>query len=126
MRTSALICTSMFVDFATLIWSCLAWKELKNISETLVLLLAAVVTFSRSIGSAFQSSLLAIAGSIVGAALGILTIALVSEISLGFSFMDHPITMVRRLSHLHMCGTAIGRFCLMHALALGGYDSSAS
>ena len=61
----------------------------------------AVVTFSRSIGSAFQSSLLAIAGSIVGAALGILIIALLSGLSLGFSFMDHPITMVSRSRHLH-------------------------
>ncbi len=60
-----------------------------------------MVTFSKSLGSAFQSALLAIAGSVVGAALGILTISLLSGLSTGFSYMDHPITMVRRRVPLH-------------------------
>lgn len=56
-----------------------------------------MVTFSKNLGSAFQSALLAIGGSVVGAALGILTIALLSGLSTGFSYMNHPVTMVRRV-----------------------------
>lgn len=55
-----------------------------------------MVTFSKNLGSAFQSALQAIAGSVVGAALGILTIALLAGLSTGFSYMSHPVTMVRR------------------------------
>ena len=55
-----------------------------------------MVTFSKNLGSAFQSALLAIGGSVVGAALGILTIALLSGLSTGFLYMNHPVTMVRR------------------------------
>ena len=59
-----------------------------------------MVTFSKNLGSAFQSALLAIAGSVVGAALGILTIALLAGLSTGFSYTNHPVTMVRRCAVL--------------------------
>lgn len=55
----------------------------------------AVVAFGKNLGSAVQTALLAIAGSVVGAALGVLIIALLSGLSPGFSYSTHPITMVR-------------------------------
>ncbi len=54
-----------------------------------------MVAFSNNLGATFQSALLAIVGSIVGAALGILIIALLSGLAMGFSFENHPKTMVR-------------------------------
>ena len=60
----------------------------------------AVVAFSNNLGATFQRALLAIAGSVVGAALGILIIALLSGLATGFSFDNHPKTMVHAPSFL--------------------------
>ncbi len=53
-----------------------------------------MVAYSKNLGSAFQSAIMAIAGSVVGAALGIFIVALLSGLSLGFSYENHPLTMV--------------------------------
>ena len=74
-----------------------------------------MVTFSKNLGSAFQSALLAIAGSVVGAALGIITIALLSGLSTGFSYVNHPVTMVRRCVSLR---TMKGRHTWTYSVAL--------
>ena len=65
--------------------------------------MAAVVAFGNNLGATVQSALLAIVGSVVGAALGILIIALLSGLAMGFSFDNHPKTMVQTPPSPHLC-----------------------
>ena len=54
----------------------------------------AVVAFSPTVGAALHNALVGVVGSILGAALGILIIALVAVLATSFSYQDHPVEMV--------------------------------
>ena len=53
-----------------------------------------VVAFSPTVGAALNSAGVGVLGSILGAALGLLIIVLVTALAAGFSFQAHPVTMV--------------------------------
>lgn len=59
----------------------------------------AVVAFSPNVGLALNRAVIGLAGSLVGGALGILVIALVSALAMGFSYEDHPVTLVSHCKH---------------------------
>lgn len=59
---------------------------------------AAVVAFSPTVGAALHNALIGILGSILGAGLGILIIALVAALATDFSYQDHPVQMVGTIS----------------------------
>lgn len=58
-------------------------------------MLSAVVAFSPNVGSALSNAVIGLLGSIVGGALGMMIIALISGLALGYSYETHPVTMVR-------------------------------
>lgn len=56
------------------------------------------MAFSPNVGSALKSAVVGLVGSIVGGAFGILVIALISALALGFNYDQHPIPMVSNAS----------------------------
>lgn len=54
----------------------------------------AVVAFSPNVGSALNSAVIGIVGSILGGALGMMIIALISALAMGFDYEEHSVTMV--------------------------------
>ena len=51
-------------------------------------------------GAALHNAFVGVAGSVLGAAIGILIIALVTALNSGFSYQQHPVQMVRHALHL--------------------------
>ncbi len=52
------------------------------------------MAFSPNVGSALNSAVIGIVGSILGGALGMMIIALISALAMGFDYEQHSVTMV--------------------------------
>jgi hypothetical protein len=74
----------------------------------------AVVAFSPTVGAALHNALIGVVGSILGAGLGILIIALVAALASSFSYADHPVEMVGPFSWV----VGGNKACRMHAAVL--------
>ncbi|EIE25087.1 hypothetical protein COCSUDRAFT_65088 [Coccomyxa subellipsoidea C-169] len=57
------------------------------------IVITVVVAFSPNVGSALSNAVIGLLGSIVGGALGMMIIALISGLALGYSYETHPVTM---------------------------------
>lgn len=60
-----------------------------------------MVAFSPNVGSALNSAIVGLLGSVLGGALGMLIISLISGLALGYSYQTHPVAMVRSLHQSH-------------------------